>query len=91
MAQKKLHVQNFEKAFEYTLFLGKHLPTFKCSSQNSTCVDTLVIKITLLLFILTKYHSWTKIADADILLIATSHPIFDSFTQSPCTTYYMPR
>ena len=42
MAQKKSQVQNFEKAFDYTLFLGKYLPTFKCSSQNSTSVDTLV-------------------------------------------------
>ena len=41
MAQKKSQVQNFEKAFDYTLFLGKYLPTFKCSSQNSTSVDTL--------------------------------------------------
>ena len=42
MAQKKSQVQNFEKAFDYTLFLGKYLPTFKCSSQNSTSVDTLL-------------------------------------------------
>ena len=42
MAQKKSQVQNFEKAFDYTLFLGKYLPTFKCSSQNSTSVDTLI-------------------------------------------------
>ena len=41
MAQKKSQVQNFEKVFDYTLFLGKYLPTFKCSSQNSTSVDTL--------------------------------------------------
>ena len=42
MAQKKSQVQNFEKAFDYTLFLGKYLPTFKCSSQNVTSVDTLI-------------------------------------------------
>ena len=43
MAQKKSQVQNFEKAFDYTLFLGKYLPKFKSSSQNSISVDTLLV------------------------------------------------
>ena len=61
MAQKKSQVQNFEKVFDYTLFLGKYLPTFKCSSQNFTGVDTLIVFILItftLVFLLPALHSY---------------------------------